>query len=145
VTYKLFAVTPWNGLPAASATSATAGAADSKYSPKLAANDELAAPTSINCVGCCSGHRWTLLLCLLPFWAVAEHMWLFISKAGPMGLCTPHAILDCVESIIVWLYAALTTIGGVDVVVEDLVVVLLTVSYCCQMGKLELHSGVIRR
>jgi hypothetical protein len=71
-------------------------------------------------------------------------MWLFMGKARPMGLCAPQTILDCVESIILWLYAALTTIGAVNVVVWDWVVVLLTLSYCCQMRKVELHSGVIR-
>jgi hypothetical protein len=39
------------------------------------------------------------------------------------------------KASLLWLYAALTTIGAVDVVVWDSVVVLLTLSYCCQMRK----------
>lgn len=52
VTYKLFAVTPWKGVPpaAASTTSATAGgAAASKYSAKLLANAEELLATAADC------------------------------------------------------------------------------------------------
>lgn len=52
VTYRLLAVTPWNGVLPASATSATAGAAASKYKPKLVAKVVLAAAASASCCRC---------------------------------------------------------------------------------------------
>lgn len=102
VTYKLFAVTPWKGLLplAASATSATAGAAESRYMPKLAANAGLTAAVPSSCVLCCSGHCCTLLLRWVALGAVAEHLWLFSNNARPTGLCAPHISLGWADSIL---------------------------------------------
>ena len=94
VTYKLFAVTPWKGVPAAaSATSATAGAAARKYIAKLVANVELAAATACEESCCVSLRLRARLLRVVGRCELAAHMWVTLleQEVWPAALYMPYA------------------------------------------------------